>query len=483
MDKDYVLSIDLGTTGNRVIVFDRNAQIIAKEYSEFTQIYPKPGWVEHDAEEIWECTKKLLEKAISKSGAEKIAAIGITNQRETIVCWDKEAGKPLHNAIVWQDCRTQDYCTELKQDKELESYIIKNTGLRIDPYFSGTKAKWLLDNAAKGKKDALLGTIDSWIVFKLTGKHVTDHTNASRTMMYNIHSGKWDSRLMNLFGASEEMLPRIVDSSGRIGYYDFNGTQIPVSGIAGDQQAALFGQRCFSEGEIKNTYGTGCFCLMNTGSRIVESKNGLITTVASSIKGERQFALEGSVFIAGAAVQWLRDGMKLIENAAETEAICSSVEDTHGAYFIPAFAGLGTPYWNKDVRGAIFGLSRGVRKEHIVRAAVESIAYQSMDLIEVMENEAGKIEALNADGGATKNKFLMQFQADMLEMKVSVAEIEETTALGAAFLAGLAEGFWKSKEEISRIQLGSWVYHPQMDAGKRNLLVSGWKKNISQLVK
>ncbi len=477
---EYVLAIDLGTTGNRVIVFDKDAKVVSKKYKEFKQIYPKSGWVEHDASEILSTVMELLDNAISEVGAEKIAAIGITNQRETIVCWDRESGKPLHNALVWQDCRTQEYCSELGKDEELVEYVKNNTGLKIDTYFSGTKAKWLIDNVVSGKDGVLFGTIDCWIVWNLTKAHVTDHTNASRTMMYNINNNTWDEKLMKLFGVDARMLPKIVGSSEKVGEYK----GIPIAGIAGDQQAALFGQRCFEEGEVKNTYGTGCFCLMNTGKKRVISSNGLLTTVGIAVDGEIEYALEGSVFIAGAVVQWLRDELKIISDASETEAICNSVEDTHGVYFIPAFAGLGTPHWNGEVRGTIFGLTRGANKSHIVRAAIESIAYQSKELIDAMEKESGEeLVGLKADGGATKNSFLMQFQADILDKKVVVPAIEETTALGAAFLAGLAVGFWKNKDEIKQIKIDGREFNPSMDAEQKKNSVNGWEKYIGQLVK
>jgi len=476
---EYILAIDLGTTGNRVIVFDKNAKVILKKYREFRQVYPKPGWVEHDANEILSTVKQLLDDAFNEIAPEKVAAIGITNQRETVVCWDKNTGEPLHNAIVWQDCRTQEYCNELKKDKELCEYVKNNTGLKIDAYFSGTKVKWLMDNVVN-KENILIGTIDTWIVWNLANVHVTDHTNASRTMLYNINTNKWDEKLMKLFGVNEDMLPKIVNSSEKVG--EFKG--IPIAGIAGDQQAALFGQRCFEKGDIKNTYGTGCFCLVNTGKNRVISSNGLLTTVGVAINNEIEYALEGSVFIAGAVVQWLRDEMKIISDASETEEICKSVEDSHGVYFIPAFAGLGTPHWNGDVRGTIFGLTRGANKSHIVRASIESIAYQSKELIDAMEKEAGaSFSVLNADGGATKNSFLMQFQSDILDKKVAVPAIEETTALGAAFLAGLAVGFWKSKDEIKEIKIDGKEFSPAMDKEIRESSVKGWQKYISQLVK
>ncbi len=477
---EYILAIDLGTTGNRIIVFDRNAGIALKKYREFKQIYPKSGWVEHDAKEILETVKQLLDETFKEIPPEKIAAIGITNQRETVVCWDKNTGVPLHNAIVWQDCRTQEYCNKLQKDSETSEYIKSNTGLKIDPYFSGTKVKWLMDNVVKAKKDVLFGTIDTWIVWNLAKAHVTDHTNASRTMLYNINTNKWDEKLMDLFGVNEEMLPKIVNSSEIVGKFE----GIPVAGIAGDQQAALFGQRCFNKGDVKNTYGTGCFCLMNTGKNRVISQNGLLTTVGVAINNEIEYALEGSVFIAGAVVQWLRDELKVISDAAETEKICNSVEDSHGVYFIPAFAGLGTPHWNGEVRGTIFGLTRGANKSHIVRSAIESIAYQSKELIDAMEKELDKgFAKLNADGGATKNNFLMQFQSDILDKKVVVPAIEETTALGAAFLAGLAVKFWKDKQEIKEIKIAGREFSPSMDSEKRDSAVNGWKKYIAQLVK
>lgn len=480
----YVLAIDLGTTSNKVILFDKNAKIVMKNYKEFRQIYPKPGLVEHDPKEIVETVRYLLDKTFKDVSLDQIAAIGVANQRETIVCWDKNTGEPLHNAIVWQDCRTQDYCSELKKDKEIHDYIKSSTGLEIDPYFSGTKIKWLMDNVVKNRENVLFGTIDSWIIWNLAKVHVTDHTNASRTMLYNLDTNKWDERLMELFGVKESMLPTIVNSSEIIGDYTTNNITIPIAGIAGDQQAALFGQRCFNEGEIKNTYGTGCFCLINTGKQKVVSQNGLLTTVSVALNNGIEYALEGSIFIGGAVIQWLRDELKIISSADETEEICKSVEDTNGVYFIPAFAGLGTPHWNTEVRGAVFGMTRGSNRNHLVRAAVESIAYQSKDLMDAMEKDShAEIPYLNADGGATKNDFLMQFQADILNKKIVIPEVEETTALGTAFLAGLAVGYWKSKDEIKQIDIKGREFNPSMETEKRDKAVAGWQKYISQLIK
>ena len=480
----YVLAIDLGTTGNRVILFDENAKVVMKNYKEFRQIYPKPGWVEHDPKEIVETVRYLLDKTFKEVSLDQIAAIGVTNQRETIVCWNKNTGEPLHNAIVWQDCRTQDYCSELKQDKEIHDYIRTSTGLEIDPYFSGTKIKWLMDNVVKDREDVLFGTVDSWMIWNLAKVHVTDHTNASRTMLYNLNTNKWDERLIEQFGVKENMLPKIVNSSEIVGDYTADGTTIPIAGIAGDQQAALFGQRCFNEGEIKNTYGTGCFCLINTGKQKIASQSGLLTTIGIALNEGIEYALEGSVFIGGAVVQWLRDELGVISSADETEEICKSVEDTNGVYFIPAFAGLGTPYWNTEVRGTVFGLTRGTNKNHLVRAGIESIAYQSKDLMDAMEKDSHEeIPYLNADGGATNNGFLMQFQADILNKKIVIPEVEETTALGAAFLAGIAVGYWKNKDEIKQIDIKGREFVPSMEPEKRDKTVAGWQKYVSQLLK
>lgn len=475
----YILAIDLGTTGNRIIAFDRNARIASQKYKEFKQIYPEPGYVEHDPDELSDAVDELLEQIFKEISLKDVAAIGIANQRETVVCWNRKTGRVLHNAIVWQDCRTQEYCKQLNHDKELVKYVHENTGLKIDPYFSGTKIKWILDNVVEDRTDVLFGTIDTWIIWKLTKKHVTDHTNASRTMLYNLHTQDWDEKLMKLFGVTREMLPKIVDSSGIIA--DYKG--IPIAGIAGDQQAALFGQRCFEKGDIKNTYGTGCFCLINTGKEIIRSNDGLLTTVAAAINGDITYALEGSVFIAGAVVQWLRDEMKIINNASDTEEICNSIPDTNGVFFIPAFAGLGTPYWNTEVRGAIFGLTRGANKKHIIRAAVESIALQSKDLIDVMDKSVASTKSLLVDGGATNNNFLMQFQADILGKDIVVPETSEITALGAGFLAGLAIGFWKDIDELKKIDIKCRRFHPNMDDRKRNSIIKEWKKYTSQLLK
>ena len=489
MEKKYILALDQGTTSSRAIIFDKDQKIVAMAQKEFTQHYPKEGWVEHDAVEIYSSQYGVMIEAIVKSGinVEEIAGIGITNQRETTVLWEKSTGRPVYNAIVWQCRRTADICDGLVA-RGLDKYIKESTGLVVDAYFSGTKIKWILDNvdgvrekAEKG--EILFGTVDSWLVYKLTnGKvHVTDYTNASRTMLFNIHTLEWDKKLLKELDIPQSILPQVLPSSHIYGYADIMGVQVPISGIAGDQQAALFGQRCFNKGDAKNTYGTGCFLLMNTGTTPYESNSGLVTTIAVGIDGKVEYALEGSVFVGGAVIQWLRDEMRFLAESRDAEYYAQKVSDTGGVYLIPAFTGLGAPYWDMYARGAIVGITRGTKREHIIRAAQESIAYQSMDLVKAMENDTGmKLTVLNADGGASRDAFLMQFQADILNKKVQRPIVKETTALGAAYLAGLATGLWNSREEL---KTGDWcdtVFEPDMDNEKREKLVKGWHKAVGR---
>ncbi len=484
----YILALDQGTTSSRAILFNQQGNIVDSVQKEFTQIFPQPGWVEHNAEEIWQTQLEVAKAVLHKQNitASDIAAIGITNQRETTVVWDKHTGKPIYNAIVWQDRRTASICDDLKAAK-MTPYVRKNTGLVIDAYFSGTKVKWLLDNVEGAREkaengDLLFGTIDSWLVWKLTGdqKHVTDYSNASRTMLFNIKTCKWDAKMLKTLGIPAKMLPEALPSSciyGKTTSSLFGGS-IPISGMAGDQQAALFGQACLSQGMAKNTYGTGCFMLMNTGENLVFSKHGLLTTIAWGLDGKVEYALEGSVFIAGAAVQWLRDGLEMVETAPESEAIAASVPDTGGVYVVPAFAGLGAPYWNMYARGAVYGLTRGTTKAHFVRATLESLAYQTKDVLGAMEKDSGiALRSLRVDGGACANNFLMQFQSDILGVPVDRPTVIETTALGAAYLAGLAVGFYK-KEEIEQNWLKDKTFSPEMDDTHRTTLYDGWKDSV-----
>lgn len=486
----YILSLDQGTTSSRAIIFDKNQNIHGIAQKEFTQIYPKTGWVEHNPMEIWASQYGVLQEIMAKTNItqDQIAAIGITNQRETTIVWDKKTGEPVCNAIVWQCRRTSDICEELKKEG-LEEYIRENTGLVIDAYFSATKIKWILDNIKGAREKAkngklLFGTVDTWLVWKLTNGevHVTDYTNASRTMLFNIKELKWDEKILNILGIPISMLPKVKNSSEVYGYVNLGGkndVKVPIAGIAGDQQAALFGQGCFNKGDIKNTYGTGCFLLMNTGEERVESKNGLITTIAIGIGNKIQYALEGSVFMGGAIIQWIRDELGLITDAQDSQYFAEKVKDNGGVYIVPAFVGLGAPYWDMYARGAILGLTRGTNKNHIIRAALESIAYQSRDLIEAIKEDTGlKIKALKVDGGASKNKLLMQFQSDIIGTEVCKPIITETTALGAAYLAGLAVGFWHSKDEISKGFYTSEVYEPKLNKDTRNKLYRGWKKAV-----
>ena len=496
MEKKYVIALDQGTTSSRAIIFDKDGRTVGMSQKEFTQIYPEAGWVEHDPFEIWSSQSSVLTEVIAKTGIknEEIAAMGITNQRETTVVWDKNTGEPVYNAIVWQCRRTAEICDELKTREGLEAYVKSNTGLVVDAYFSGTKIKWILDNVPGAREkadngDLLFGTVDTWIIWKLTnGKvHVTDPTNASRTMLYNIKELKWDERMMEELGVPASMLPEVRNSSEVYGEANLGGVagsggyRIPISGIAGDQQAALFGQACFAPGEAKNTYGTGCFLLMNTGEKAVESKNGLLTTIAIGMDGKVEYALEGSVFVGGASIQWLRDELKLINDAADTEYFASKVEDSNGVYVVPAFVGLGSPYWDMYARGTIVGLTRGANRNHIIRATLESIAYQSRDLLDAMKEDSGiELNALRVDGGAVKNNFLMQFQSDILGTNVLRPEITETTALGAAYLAGLAVGFWKDKSEIAESWKVNKKFDPAIEEEHKEKLYGGWRKAVER---
>jgi glycerol kinase len=489
---DYILALDQGTTSSRAILFNRQGQIINIAQQEFTQIYPEAGWVEHDAEEIWTTQLNCAREAIAGAGitASDIAAIGITNQRETTVIWDRATGKPIHNAIVWQCRRTASICDTLKKEK-FDRVIRKSTGLVTDAYFSGTKVAWLLDKVKGARKKAeagelAFGTIDTWLIYKLTGgqTHVTDVSNASRTLLYNIRKERWDKTILDKLRIPESVLPTVKSSSEVYAETspELFGSPIPIGGIAGDQQAALFGQACFKPGMMKNTYGTGCFLLMNTGEQATTSKTGLLTTIAWRTGGETEYALEGSVFIAGAAIQWLRDGLQIIASAPETEALATSVSDNQGVYFVPAFVGLGAPYWDQDARGAIVGLTRGTTRAHIARAALEAMAYQTRDVVECMQKDSGiKARELRVDGGATRNDFLCQFQADLLGIPVVRPVITETTALGAAYLAGLAVGFWKSEKEIASQWQVEKRFEPQMKKGERERLYDGWREAVARV--
>jgi glycerol kinase len=483
--KKYILSIDQGTTSSRAIVFDKKGNIIAVAQQEFTQFFPKPGWVEHDANEIWQSVQNVVREVLREVNAADIAAIGITNQRETTVVWDKRTGKPIYNAIVWQSRQTMGICDELKA-QGLDPSVRAKTGLLIDAYFSGTKVKWMLDNVAGARADAdaghlLFGTIDTWVLWNLTNEktHATDYTNASRTMLYNIHALRWDDELLAALTVPKSMLPKVMDSSAIYGTADaaiVGIAGIPVSGIAGDQQAALFGQACFAEGMAKNTYGTGCFMLMNTGEKAVASKNGLLTTIAWGVGGKVEYALEGSIFVAGSAVKWLRDEVGMVKDAADTEGYAKSILSSDGVYVVPAFVGLGTPYWDSEVRGAIFGLTRGSGKAQLIRATLESIAYQTKDVLSIMERDSGiKLKALRVDGGAVKNNFLMQFQSDLLGTRVERPVVQETTALGAAYLAGLAVGFWADYADISTNWQLEKAFRPKMKRNLANKLYKGWQ--------
>ena len=492
MEKKYIIALDQGTTSSRAILFDKCGNIVSSAQKEFTQIYPKAGWVEHNPMEIWGSQSGVLREVLETTSVrpDEIAAIGITNQRETTVVWDKNTGKPVYNAIVWQCRRTASICDDLKK-KGLEESIKSKTGLMIDAYFSATKVKWILDNIEGAREkaengDLLFGTIDTWLIWNLTrGKvHVTDYSNAARTMLYNIKELKWDEDILKELEIPLCMLPEVKPSSEIYGYTDgemLAGAKIPIAGCAGDQQAALFGQTCFEEGSVKNTYGTGCFLLMNTGSKPVESKNGLLTTIAWGVDGKVEYALEGSIFVGGASIQWLRDELRLIYDSGQSEYYANQVEDTNGVYVVTAFTGLGAPYWDMYARGAIFGLTRGAKRGHIVRATLESIAYQTKDVLNAMQEDSNmKLKMLRVDGGASANDFLMQFQADILNVNIDRPKVIETTALGAAYLAGLAVGFYKNKEEIRERYTIEKQFIASMDDRKRNLLYKGWKRAVER---
>ncbi|MFJ7976134.1 glycerol kinase GlpK [Peribacillus sp. JNUCC 23] len=486
----FILSLDQGTTSSRAMLCNKKGEIIHIAQQEFKQYFPKPGWVLHDANEIWGSVLAVIASVLSESGIkpEQIAGIGITNQRETTVVWDEETGKPVYHAIVWQSRQTSDICDELKVQGH-DDLFRERTGLLIDAYFSGTKVKWILDHvegtrekAEKGK--LLFGTIDTWLIWKLSGgqAHVTDYTNASRTLMFNIYDLKWDDDLLEILTVPKSMLPEVKSSSEVYAYtldHHFFGQEIPIAGVAGDQQAALFGQACFDQGMAKNTYGTGCFMLMNTGEKAVQSETGLLTTIAWGLDGKINYALEGSIFIAGSAIQWLRDGLRMLKHAQDSESYAKRVESTDGVYVVPAFVGLGTPYWDSDVRGAVFGITRGTSKEHFIRATLESLAYQTKDVLDAMKEDSGiELKTLRVDGGVVKNNFLMEFQSDLLNVPVERSVINETTALGAAYLAGLAVGYWKNQEEISSLRGIDKTFLPSMDHKKRGELYEGWKKAV-----
>lgn len=485
----YVMALDAGTTSNRCILFNEKGEICSMAQKEFTQYFPKPGWVEHDPGEIWSTQLAVARQAMNEihASASDIAAIGITNQRETAIVWDKNTGKPVYNAIVWQCRRTSEYCDSLKE-KGLTEMFQKKTGLVIDAYFSGTKVKWILDHVEGARERAnrgelLFGTVETWLIWKLTkgAVHVTDYSNASRTMLFNINTLKWDDEILKELDIPKSMLPQAKPSSEIYGETDpsFFGGRIPIAGAAGDQQAALFGQTCFEKGEAKNTYGTGCFLLMNTGETPVFSKNGLVTTIAWGIDGTVHYALEGSVFVAGAAIQWLRDELRLIDSASDTEYLAQKVEDSNGCYVVPAFTGLGAPYWDQYARGTIVGLTRGVNKDHIIRATLESLAYQVNDVLEAMKADSGiLLSALKVDGGASANNFLMQAQADVSQAPVHRPNCVETTAMGAAYLAGLAVGYWKDKEDVKKNWTIDRIFQPQIAKETRQKMLSGWEKAV-----
>jgi len=502
MADTYVGAIDQGTTGTRFMVFDHSGQVVANAYEKHEQIYPEPGWVEHDPVEIWENTQEVVTQGLADAGvgAEQLEALGITNQRETTIVWDKETGKPVHNALVWQDRRTTDRVEEIQEEDKVE-WIREKTGLECDAYFSATKTEWILDNAEPLKMQSsrgadlhdraedgelLMGTIDAWLIYKLTGNHITDVSNASRTMLYNIHDMEWDDELLDEFGVPKSMVPEVRPSSDEslYGHTDADGfleEEVPVAGALGDQQAALFGQTCFDKGDAKNTYGTGAFYLMNTGSEAVASDNGLLTTVGFQMSGEPvQYALEGSIFIAGAAIEWLED-VDLINNAAQTAELARSVESTDGVYMVPAFTGLGAPHWDGRARGTIVGMTRGTRKEHIVRATLESIAYQTRDLAEAMEEDSGvEMTTLRVDGGAVKNNFLCQLQSDIIQTDIARPQVDETTALGSAYAAGLAVGYWDTVDELRDNWQVDEEFSPEMDSEKADKMYSRWDDAVDR---
>ena len=487
----YIMAIDQGTTSSRVILFDEAGNAAFTAQQEFTQYFPEPGWVEHNPNEIWSSVLACIAQVLRENtvAPEQISAIGITNQRETTIVWDKNTGEPIYNAIVWQSRQTADICEELKA-ANYDELVKSKTGLLIDAYFSGTKIKWILDNVEGARQkaeagDLLFGTVDTWLIWKLTdgGVHVTDYSNASRTMLYNIYDLAWDEELLSILTIPRTMLPKVCSSSevyGSVAEKHFFGVSIPIAGIAGDQQAALFGQACFDEGMAKNTYGTGCFMLLNTGTRPIQSKHGLLTTIAWGINGEVYYALEGSIFVAGSAIQWVRDGLRMLKSARDSEAYATRVTSSDGVYVVPAFVGLGTPYWDSDVRGAVFGLTRGTQKEHFIRATLESLAYQTRDVFEAMKEDSGIVlKALRVDGGAVENNFLMQFQSDILRVVVERPSINETTALGAAYLAGLAVGFWRDKELVATRWQMSQQFESEMAIDESTALYNGWKKAVA----
>ncbi|WP_272668616.1 glycerol kinase GlpK [Providencia sp. PROV145] len=492
--KKYIVALDQGTTSSRAVVLDHDANIVSISQREFTQIYPKSGWVEHDPMEIWASQSSTLVEVLAKADirTDEVAGIGITNQRETTIVWEKATGKPVYNAIVWQCRRTADFCTHLKQnDRDLEEYIRQNTGLVVDPYFSGTKVKWILDHVEGARERAekgelLFGTVDTWLVWKMTqGRvHVTDYTNASRTMLFNIRNLEWDDKILKALNIPRAMLPEVRPSSEVYGQTNIGGkggTRIPISGMAGDQQAALYGQLCVKSGMAKNTYGTGCFLLLNTGETAVRSSHGLLTTIACGPKGEVNYALEGAVFVGGASIQWLRDELKLIDESTDSEYFATKVKDSNGVYVVPAFTGLGAPYWDPYARGAIFGLTRGANRNHIIRATLESIAYQTRDVLDAMQADSGeRLKALRVDGGAVANNFLMQFQSDILGTPVERPEVRESTALGAAYLAGLAVGFWSNLDELQSKATIERVFKPGIETTERNFKYEGWKKAVAR---
>ncbi|EJG0978783.1 glycerol kinase GlpK [Vibrio parahaemolyticus] len=489
-EQKYIVALDQGTTSSRAVILNHDANIVSVAQREFTQIYPQAGWVEHDPMEIWATQSSTLVEALAKSGirSDQLAAIGITNQRETTIVWNKETGKPVYNAIVWQCRRTADICEDLKS-RGLEDYVRDNTGLVLDPYFSGTKVKWILDNVEGAREDAeagklLFGTVDTWLVWKMTqGRvHVTDYTNASRTMLFNINDLCWDQKLLDEMGIPASMMPEVKRSSeiyGKTNIGGKGGTRIPIAGIAGDQQAALYGQMCVEAGQAKNTYGTGCFLLMNTGQEKVTSKNGLLTTLACGPKGEPAYALEGAVFMGGASIQWLRDELKILNGAEDSEYFATKVDTSNGVYVVPAFTGLGAPYWDAYARGTIVGLTRGVNSNHIIRATLEGIAYQTRDVLDAMQADSGiKLANLRVDGGAVANNFLMQFQSDVLNTEVHRPQVTEVTALGAAYLAGLAVGYWNSIDELQDKAVLDRTFEPHDDEEKRNRRYKGWKRAV-----
>lgn len=489
-EQKYIVALDQGTTSSRAVILDHDANLVSVAQREFTQIYPEAGWVEHDPMEIWATQSSTLVEALAKSGirSDQLAAIGITNQRETTIVWNKETGKPVYNAIVWQCRRTADICEDLKA-RGLENYVRDNTGLVLDPYFSGTKVKWILDNVEGAREDAeagklLFGTVDTWLVWKMTqGRvHVTDYTNASRTMLFNINDLCWDQKMLDELGIPASMMPEVKRSSevyGKTNIGGKGGTRIPISGIAGDQQAALYGQMCVEAGQAKNTYGTGCFLLMNTGQEKVTSTHGLLTTLACGPKGEPAYALEGAVFMGGASIQWLRDELKILNGAEDSEYFATKVDTSNGVYVVPAFTGLGAPYWDAYARGTIVGLTRGVNSNHIIRATLEGIAYQTRDVLDAMQADSGiKLANLRVDGGAVANNFLMQFQSDVLNTEVHRPQVTEVTALGAAYLAGLAVGYWDSIDELQNKAVLDRTFEPHDDEEKRNRRYKGWKRAV-----